>query len=124
MIGNIYDNIETYLEPKSKYLKSYEKEYESKFNDFRDEDVVEKENIIIKKLGQLAIHQLKKQLKLDKLLWDFDSVSLYPSAMWDEKSIYPKTETGYAYAIDMNEEIVEKFNTGNFTQGSAILKIK
>ena len=24
----------------------------------------------------------------------------------------------------MNTELVEKFNTGNFTQGSAILKIK
>ena len=24
----------------------------------------------------------------------------------------------------MNDELVEKFNTGNFTQGSAILKIK
>ena len=58
------------------------------------------------------------------LLWDFDAVSLYPSAMWDEKSVYPRIETGYAYARDMNDELVEKFNTGNFTQGSAILKIK
>ena len=58
------------------------------------------------------------------LLWDFDAVSLYPSAMWDEKSIYPRIETGYAYTRDMNNELVEKFNTGNFTQGSAILKIK
>ena len=44
--------------------------------------------------------------------------------MWDENSIYPRNETVYAYARDMNEELVEKFNTGNFTQGSAILKIK
>ena len=44
--------------------------------------------------------------------------------MWDEKSIYPRIETGYAFSRDMNREIVEKFNTGNFTQGSAILKIK
>ena len=44
--------------------------------------------------------------------------------MWDEKSIYPRIETGYAYTKDMNDELVEKFNTGNFTQGSAILKIK
>ena len=42
--------------------------------------------------------------------------------MWDEKSIYPRIETGYAYQSDMNDEIVEKFNTGNFTKGSAILK--
>ena len=44
--------------------------------------------------------------------------------MWVEKSIYPRIETGYAYTRDMNNELVEKFNTGNFTQESAILKIK
>ena len=44
--------------------------------------------------------------------------------MWDENSIYPRIETGYAYTRDMNDELVEKFNTGNFNQGSAILKIK
>ena len=44
--------------------------------------------------------------------------------MWDEVSIYPRIETGYAYTRDMNEELVNKFNTGNFNQGSAILKIK
>ena len=44
--------------------------------------------------------------------------------MWDENRIYPRTETGYAYTEDRNEEIVEKFNTGNFNQGSSILKIK
>ena len=31
-------------------------------------------------------------------------------------------ETGYAYIEDMNDEPVEKFITGNFTQGSAFLK--
>ena len=44
--------------------------------------------------------------------------------MWDENSIYPRIETEYAYTTDMNEELVEKFNTGNFTKGCAILKIK
>ena len=41
--------------------------------------------------------------------------------MWDKNSGYPKLETGNAFTKDMNEEIVEKFNTSNFTQGSAIL---
>ena len=26
---------------------------------------------------------------------DFDATCLYPSAMWDEKSVYPKKETGF-----------------------------
>ena len=57
-------------------------------------------------------------------LWDSDAVSLYPSAVWDKNSFYPRIQTGYAFTGDMNDELVETFNTGNFTQGSAILKIK
>ena len=44
--------------------------------------------------------------------------------MWDEKSIYPSNGTGHAYTKCMNDELVEKFNSGNFTQGSATLKIR
>ena len=44
--------------------------------------------------------------------------------MWDENSICPRIETGYAFTRVMNDEVIEKFSTGNFTQGSAILKIK
>ena len=44
--------------------------------------------------------------------------------MWDKVSMYPRIETGYAFTPDMNDELVEKFNTQTFTQGSAILKIK
>ena len=65
-----------------------------------------------------------RQIELIHLLWDFDGVSLYPSAMWDPKSIYPKIETGYAFTNDMNDDLVEKFNNGKFNQGCAILKIK
>ena len=43
--------------------------------------------------------------------------------MWDENSIYPRIETGYAYTENMNDELVEKFNSGNFNHGIAILKI-
>ena len=44
--------------------------------------------------------------------------------MSDEKSIYPRIETGYVFSPDMNDELVEKFNTQTFTQGSAVIKIK
>ena len=124
MEGNIHDIIETYLEYKNKYLKFFEKEYESKFNDYRKENVDEKEKFINEKLSKLPIHQLIKQTKLDELLWDFHAASLYPSATWDENSIYPRIEPGYAFTEAMYEELVEKFNSGNFTKGSAILKIK
>ena len=63
-----------------------------------------------------------RKLSLNDSLWDFDAVSLYPSAMGDEKSIYPRIETGYAFNPDMNKNLVEKFNNQVFTRGSAILK--
>ena len=44
--------------------------------------------------------------------------------MWDEKSIYRRIETGYAFTKHMNDELVEKFKNQTFTQVSAILKIK
>ena len=109
---------------KKKYYDIYEKEYESQFNDYRLENEDDKEKYINEKLGNLRIHKLIKQIELVHLLWDFDAVSLYPSAMWDEKSIYPRIETGYAFTTDMNDELVEKFNNQTFTKGSAIFKIK
>ena len=42
--------------------------------------------------------------------------------MWDESSIYPRIETGYPYTKEMNDELIEKFNTQIFNQGSAIQK--
>ena len=121
--GNIYDIMEAYLNYKNKHFKILGKEYENQLNDYRDEDDEEKEKFINEKLSQFAIHQLIKRIKLDELLWDYDANSLYPSAMWDENSIYPRIETRYAYTTDMNDELVEKFNRGNFTQGGAVLKI-
>ena len=109
---------------KNEHFKIFEKEYEDQFDDYRKENVDEKEKYINEKLSQLPIHQLLHQLPLCCLLWAFDCTSLYPSAMWDELSKFPKIETGYAFTTDMNDELVEKFNNQTFTQVSAILKIK
>ena len=75
-------------------------------------------------MSRLPIHQIMKQIKLDELLLDFDAVSLNPSAMWNEKSICPRIESGCTFYIDKNDELVNKFNNQTFNQGSAILKIK
>ena len=122
--GNDYDIIEAYMEYKNKHFKVFEKEYEDQFNDYRDENVEDKEKYINEKLSNLRLHKIIKRIELIHLLWEFDAVSLYPSAMWDPKSIYPKIETSYAFKREMNDELLEKFNNQNFNQGSAILKIK
>ena len=105
-------------------MKNYKKEYKSRFNDYSKENVDEKEKLINENSSKLPIHQLLRQIKCDQLLWDSDAVRLCPSAMWDEKSFYLRIETGYAFIVDMNDELVEKFNTQFCNQGSAILKIK
>ena len=80
-------------------------------------------NYINKKLGDIFIHKLLQEKSFNDLIWDFDAVSFYPSAMSNPKSIYPRIETVYAFTPDMNDELVEKYNNQTFTQGSAILKI-
>ena len=120
---NIYDVVEAFSIYKNKHFKIIEREYEDKFSDYRDFNVGEKEKYINGKLSELPIHRLIKQLKIYEFLWDFDAVSLYPTAMRDKNSIYLRIETGYACTEDMNDELVDKFSTGDFIQGSAILKI-
>ena len=63
----------------------------------------------------------------NKTQMDYDATSLYPSALWDEKSVYLKIETGFAFKPDMNDVFVEAFNNQLFNQygeESAILRIK
>ena len=58
---------------------------------------------------------------------DFDATSLHPSGMWDEKSVYPKKETGFTFKPHMKKTYVEAFDNQTFKQDgneSAILKIK
>ena len=60
-------------------------------------------------------------------MMDFDATSLYPSGMWDENSVYPKIETGFAFKPHSNFIYVEAFNNQTFNEGgdeSAILTIK
>ena len=118
--GNIYDIIEAYLKYNIKHYKIFEKECENQFDEYRDINVEEIEKYIDEKLSKLPIHHLIIQIKLDKILWDIDAVSLYPSTMWDENSVYQRIETGYACTEDMNDELVDKFNNGIFTKRTAI----
>ena len=122
--GNDYEFMEAYMEYKIKQFEIFKKEYEYQFNDYRDENVEDKEKYINEKLNNLRLHKIFKRIELIHLLWDFDAVGLYLSAMWDKNSIYPKMETGYAFEKHMKNELVEKISNQIFTQGSAILKIK
>ena len=75
----------------------------------------------------LSIHKELSKLDSNKTQMDFDATSLYPSAMWDKNSVFPKVETGFAFKPHMNETYVEAFNNQTFNEDgdeSAILTIK
>ena len=58
---------------------------------------------------------------------DFDSTSLYSSAMWDTSSVDPKIEPGFAFKPRMNDFYVEAFNNKTFNQDgneSGLLQLK
>ena len=45
----------------------------------------------------LPFHKKLSKLDSNKTQMVYDDTSLYPSAMWDENSVYPKIETGFAF---------------------------
>ena len=71
---------------------------------------------INKKLNTLPIHKELPNSDLNKTQMDFDATSLYPSAMWDQNSVYPKIECGSCFKPDMNNVYVEAFNNPTFNQ--------
>ena len=125
--GNVCDLLEKYFEFVNKYEKQYAKEFDSKYDDYRDINQKEKTNYINKKLNMLSSHKELSKLDSNKTQMDFDATSLYPSAMWDENSVYPKIETGFAFKPRMNNVYVKAFNDQSFNEDgdeSAILTIK
>ena len=125
--GNICDLLEKYFKFLNKYEKQYEKEFDSKYDDYRDINEKGKEKYVNKKLNMLPILKKLSKLDLNQTQMDYDATSLYPSAMWDENSVYPKIETGFAFKPHMNDIHVEAFNNQTFNEDgdeSAILTIK
>ena len=125
--GNVCDNLEKYFDFLNKHEKEFEKDFDSKYDDYRDIDQKEKEKYVNKNLNKLSIHKELSKLNSNKTQMDFDATSLYPSAMWDENSVYPKIETGFVFRPHMNHVYVEAFNNQSFNEDgdeSAILTIK
>ena len=50
-------------------------------------------------------------------------VIVYILAMWDDKSVYPKIESGFAFKRHMNDVYVDSSNNQSFDE-SATLKMK
>ena len=124
---NICETLEKDFEYTNEQRKIKENENDSQFNDYRDNDEEERTEHINKELNKLPIQRKLQKLNPNDVMMDFDATSLYPSAMWDVNSVYPKIKTGYAFKLHMNIVYVEAFNNQTFNQDgdeSAILRIK
>ena len=110
-----------------KHRKIIEDEYDSHFKDYEDVNQDEKPKYANDKLSKLPIHDKIKKLNLNEVGMIYDGNSLCPFGMWDEKSVYPKIESGFAFKSHMNDVYVKTFNIQTFNQDvneSAILEMK
>ena len=125
--GNVFEIINKYFEYTNEQRKLIENEYDSQFIGYRDNDEEERTKHINKELNKPPIHKKLQKLNLNDIMMDFDATFFYPSAMWDENSVYSKIETGFAFKPHMNNVYVEAFNNQTFNQDgdeSAIIRIK
>ena len=114
--GNICDLLEMYSAILHKYAELYAKEFDSKYEDCKVINQMEKTDYINNKPNMLSIHEQMSKLELIETQMDFDATSLYPSSMWDDNSIYPKIETGYAFKSHKNDVFVNDFNNKTFNR--------
>ena len=91
--GDIFEILEKFFEFLNEHEKQNAKEFNSKHDDYRDINEKGKTDFINKKLYMLPIHKELSKLDSKKTQRDFDATSLYPSAMWDRDSVYPKIES-------------------------------
>ena len=51
---------------------------------------------------------------------DFDATSLYPSAMRDDKTVYPKIQNGFALKPHVKDVYVDAFNNALIETGMEV----
>ena len=107
--GNICEILENHFDFLNNFEEKNAKEFDSKYDNYRDIDEKEKTDFINQKPNMLPFHKQLSKLDLNKTQMDYDATRLYPSAMWDEKSVYPEKETGFAFKPLLNDVYVEAF---------------
>ena len=125
--GNECEILEKYFEFLNEYEELCAKEFDSKYDDYRYTSEKENTDFINKKLNMLPISKELCKLDSNRTQMGYDGNRLYPSATWDENSVYPKIETGFAFAPHMNDVYVKAFNNQTFNEDgdeSGILPIK
>ena len=125
--GNICEILDKCFEFRIKHRKVIENDYDSQFEDYRKINQDERTKKINDKLNKLPIHEKLQIINLDNVMMNFDATLLYPIAMFDENSLYPKRESGFAFKPFLKKVYAEAFNCQTFNQDgneSGILRIK
>ena len=99
-----------------KHRKKIENEYDSQIDDYRDTNQDEEAQHVNGKLSKLPVHGKLQKLDLNNVMMDVDATTLYPSAMYDENSIYPKIESGLAFESYKKIIYVETLKTQTSNQ--------
>ena len=116
VIGKICEILDKYIGYENNYRKIKENEYDSQFKEYRDINQEITKKFVNNQLSTLSIHEELQKLNLNNVLMDFDANSVYPSAMWDEKSVYPKIDTGFVFKPHLNSVFAEAFKNQIFNQ--------
>ena len=87
----------------NEHRRIIQNEYDSQFKGYRDNDPEERTENINNKFSKLPTHEQLQKLNVHEFMMDFDARSLFPSAMWDEKSVFPKKETWFALKPHMKK---------------------
>ena len=87
--GNICKTLDKNFEFTINHRKKIEDEYDSQVEDYRDIIQDEKAKYVNDKLSTLELHDNIKNLDLNNVMMDSDATSFYPSAMYNENSVYP-----------------------------------
>ena len=120
--GNISEISDKYFEFTIDHRKTLEDKYDSHYKDNRDIDQEEGSKYISEELNELPIHKKLQKLNRIDVMMDLDATNLYPSALWDENSVYPKIESGFAFKPHMNNVHEEAFNIQSFNPDGERIK--
>ena len=114
--GNIREILDKCFENENKRRKILENESDSQFKAYGNINQEDTEKDYNTKLSKLSNHEKIKELNHNNVMMDFDDTSLYPPAMWDEESLYLKSENGFAFKPQMNDVYEEAFNSQTYNE--------
>lgn len=113
---------ESLVELVQMYLKLKDKEH--KTNEEKLHDKIVSKRIEDELKGHISNSNYPTKLESQgEYLMAFDATSLYPSAMYDISSEYPKAESARKFKKEEEQEILNKFNTQTFRPKTGIFTV-